>query len=145
MLLAQGLADRNDVVDVIVKVEPAARKRKRPGIHPVGDVDVIEGKKRFHRAAQQGRVMARQGRDDQKLLPWPGGSGVKPLFKMEKLAKRPLPGHQLDNRNDLAVDGRRGEIERRLVVTPGQPLENFRRGSQIPAGGGVGQRIARMF
>jgi hypothetical protein len=46
MLLAQRFADRNDVLDVIVKVEPAARKRKRPGIHPVGDVDVIEGMER---------------------------------------------------------------------------------------------------
>src|SRR6202023_2348356 len=121
-LLAQGFADRNDVVDVIVKVEPAARKRNRPGIHPVGDVDVIEGEKRFHRAAQQGRVMARHGRDDQQLLPRRGGASVKLLFKMEKLAKRPLPGHPLDDWNDFAVDSRRGEIERRLLVTPGQPL-----------------------
>ena len=32
-LLAQGLAHRNDVVDVIFKVEPAADQRNRPGIH----------------------------------------------------------------------------------------------------------------
>jgi hypothetical protein len=64
---------------------------------------------------------------------------------MEKLTKRPLPGHPLDDRNDFAVNRRRGEIECGLVVTPGQPLENFRRGNQIPAGGGVGERIARML
>ena len=90
MLLAQGFADRDHVVDVIVKIEPPARKRNRPGIEPVGDVDVIEGEKRFHRAAQQGRVMARHGRDDQQLLlRRPGGAAVKLLFKTEKLAKRP--------------------------------------------------------
>ena len=63
--------------------------------------------------------MARHGGDDQKLLPRLGGPRVKLLFKMEKLAKRPLPGHPLDDRNNLAVNGRRGEIERWLVVTPG--------------------------
>src|SRR2546430_1796580 len=53
MLLAQGLADRNDVVDVIVEVEPAARKRKRPGIDPIRDVDVVKREKCFHGAAQE--------------------------------------------------------------------------------------------
>jgi hypothetical protein len=82
-------------------------------------------KESFHRAAQQGRMMTRQGRDDQKLLARLGGPGVKLLFKMEKLGKRPLPGHPLDDRNNFAVNGRRCEIECGLVVTPGQPLENF--------------------
>ena len=84
------------------------------------------------------RVMARHGRDDQKLLPRLGSPAVKLLFKMEELAKRPLPGHLLDDRNDFAVNGRRGEIERGLVVTPRQSLENFRRGSQFPPRGGIG-------
>jgi len=43
----------------------------------------------------------------------------------------------------IAVNGRRGEIERGLVVAPGQSLENFRRGSQIPARDGIGERIDR--
>ena len=39
--------------------------------------------------------MARQGRDDQKLLARLGSASVKLLFKMEKLAKRPLPGSMI--------------------------------------------------
>ena len=68
-------------------------------------------------------------------------SGVKLRFKMEKLAKRPLPYNYLDDRNDFATDDRRGEIERGLAVTAGQSLENFRRSSQIPARSRKGQRI----
>ena len=44
MLLAQGLANGDHVIDVIVKVEPAGGKGKQPGINPIGDVDVIEGR-----------------------------------------------------------------------------------------------------
>jgi hypothetical protein len=82
--------------------------------------------------------MARHGRDDQKLLPRLGDSGVKLRFKMEKLAKRPLPHNHLDDRNDCAVNDCRGEIERGLAVTAGQSLENFRRSGQIPASGRKG-------
>ena len=67
-----------------------------------------------------------------------GDSGVKLRFKMEKLAKRPLPYNHLDDRNDFAANDRRGEIERGLAVTAGQSLENFRRSSQIPACGRIG-------
>ena len=47
--------------------------------------------------------MARHGRDDQKLLPRLGDSYVKLRFKMEKLAKRPLPHNHFDDRNDFAA------------------------------------------
>src|ERR1700730_7368238 len=110
MLLAQGLADRNHVVDVSVKVEPAARKRNGLGIDPIRNVDIVKREKSFHGAAQQGRVMARHGRDDQKLLPRLGSPSVKLLFKMEELAKRPLPGDVLDNRNDFAVIGTKSRV-----------------------------------
>ena len=80
MLLAQGLAYGDHVIDVIVKVEPVARKG-RVGESGACNVDVIERERRFHGTAQQGRVMARHGRDDQKLLPQLGDACAKLRFK----------------------------------------------------------------
>ena len=119
----------SESVSASVKIEAASRKRNRPGIGPIRDVDIVKREESFHRAAQQGRVVARHGRDDQKFfLARLGSAGIKLFFKMKELATRPLPGHPLDDRDDFTAHGRRSEIERGLVVTLGQPLENFSAG-----------------
>ena len=61
---AEEMQDRNDVVDVVVEIEPPFGERHRAGVLPIGDVDVVIGQERLDGAAQQRRVMPRHRRDD---------------------------------------------------------------------------------
>ena len=63
----QMLHHLGEIVDVIVEIEAAIGQRHIARVAPVGDVNVIGRQKGFDRAAQQGRVMARHGRNDQQL------------------------------------------------------------------------------
>ena len=57
--------DLAHIVDIVIKIETAFIERDETRIDPVGDIDFMGRQKGFHRAAQQGRIMARHRRDDQ--------------------------------------------------------------------------------
>ena len=53
------------VVDVVVEVELALGQRHQARVLPLGDVDLVVLEHGAHGLAQQGRIVARQGSDDQ--------------------------------------------------------------------------------
>jgi len=82
----------------LVEIEAPARQRHVAGIVPIRQVDVVIGKQRAQRAAQQRREMARHRRDHQDarlrrhdILP-----------EMKQRAEGRGVRHRLDDR-DLAV------------------------------------------
>ena len=154
----RGLADRDhmhvaaehvqhgdDVVDVVVEIEAAFRHRHRAGVAPIGDVDVVVGQKRFHRAAQQRGVMARHRRDDQQFRLRPARHVRKGALEMQQPAERPLPDGVDMHRHLAAADGRRLDAPFRPAVAARRALEQFRRRGHRLAVGGVGERIGRIF
>ena len=56
-----------DQIDEIVEPEAAVAQRHVARIDPVGQIDVVVGQRGRDGAAQQGREMPRQRRDDQQL------------------------------------------------------------------------------
>ncbi len=138
----EEIADFDDVVDVVVEIEMSDRERNHASVHPVGDIDVMGRQEGFDRAAQQGRIMARHGRDDQQArLARRMGGQVTP--EMQELAERPDPDDFLFDRDLLAADHGLFEAEGRLAVTAGHALEQFRRSREIAAHRRIGQRIER--
>ncbi len=59
--LADRLQELHQVGDVVVEAEPAGAERHVAGIVPVGDVDVVVGEQRAHRAAQERAEMPDRG------------------------------------------------------------------------------------
>ena len=98
------------------------------------------GQERLDRAAQQGRVMARHRRDDQKLRLARAGDEIRP-DEMEQIAERPRPHDLLEDR----VDRRRQPVivqpKRRLAVAARHALEQFRAGGDVLAEQRVGERV----
>ena len=135
--MSQHLAQ---IVDVIVEVEGADRKRDHPRVRPVGDVDIEMGQKRFDRPAQQGRVVAGHRRDDQELRLL-GSGGKSGPDEAQEIAERPAPDDVLEDRTDDAVDLDFVQPEGRLAVAAGHALEQFRAGGNVLAERGVGERI----
>ena len=51
-------AEGADIVDIVVEAETPLGQRHVAGVVPVGDVNLMGGQHRLHRAAQQGGEMA---------------------------------------------------------------------------------------
>ena len=92
----------DDVVDVVVEIEGAFRRRHHAGVRPVGDVDVVLRKHRRHRAAEQRRVVAGERRhDEERRIGRPVFRQV--AFEMQERAERPRPDDVLGNRDGRPV------------------------------------------
>ena len=64
--LANHLKKFNEIIDIIVEIEPARGRRNQLRVAPVGDIDVVLGQHPLDRAAKKRRIMARHRRDDQQ-------------------------------------------------------------------------------
>ena len=142
---AERVQDRDHVVDIIVEIETALRQRHHARVDPVGDVDVVIGQERLHRAAQQRREMARHRRDDQQPRLRPARLMLEHALEMDEPAERPLPHRRDLHRHALAADQRRGDAPFRPAVAARRALEQFGGGGDRFAEGGEGQRIDRVF
>ena len=98
------------------------------------------GQEGFDRAAKQGRVMARHGRDDQKLRLTRAGGEIRP-GEMEKIAERLGPDDLLEDRIDGSVRQKIVEPKGRLAVAAREALEQFRAGRDVLAQRRVGERV----
>ena len=139
------MQDRDHVVDIIVEIETAFRQRHHAGIDPVGDIDVVIGQERFHRAAQQRGEMARHRRDDEQPRLRPARRVLEDALEMDELAERPLPHRRELHRHALAADQRRGDAPFRPAIAARRALEQFGRRGDRFAEGGEGQRIDRVL
>ena len=136
-IAAEHVQDGNHVVDIIVEIEAALRHRHRAGVAPVGDVDVVIGQEGLDGAAQQRRVMARHRRDDQQLRLRPARRAREGALEMQQPAERPLP-HRFDmHRHAFAADDGRIDAPFRPAVDARRALEQFGRGGNRFAVGGV--------
>ena len=108
------------VVDVIVEVESAVGQGHGARVLPVGDVDLVVLEHGFDGVAQQGGVMARQGRDDQhgRLALEPGQRGrvVGKTLEAAQLAKRLVNFNPLMNGDVGAANIHRLDIKGRFFV-----------------------------
>ena len=120
--MSQHLAQ---VDDVVVEVEGPERQGNHARIGPVGDVDVVMGQERLDRAAKQRCVMARHGRDDQKLWLTRAVGKIRP-GEMKEVAERPAPNDLLEDRIDGAVDAESRRGERPASHTGGSCVRTFR-------------------
>jgi hypothetical protein len=59
---AEYFEKRDQVLDKVVKVEPAIVQADVPRVMPVGDIDVVVGQQRLHSPTQQRSEMSGQGR-----------------------------------------------------------------------------------
>ena len=87
----ERMQHRDDVVDVVVEIEAAARERHHAGVDPFGDVDVVVRQERLDGAAQQRRVVAGHRRDDQQLRLRALRAVLERALEMQQAAERPLP------------------------------------------------------
>jgi hypothetical protein len=142
---AQRMQHRDDVIDVVVEIEPAVGERHHARIDPFGDVDVVIGQERVDRAAQQRRVMAGHRRDDQQLRLRPLRRVLERALEMQQPTERPLPfGHDV---HWGALAAHQGGVDAPvgLAVAARGALEEFERRGCGLAGGGVGERIGRIL
>jgi hypothetical protein len=95
---------------------------------PLGDVDIVIGQKRLDGAAQQGREMAGQRRDDQQPRLRPARTMLEDTFEVEEPAERPFPRAGHVDRHAFAADQRRGNPPVRAAIPACRALEQFRRG-----------------
>jgi len=142
---AERVQHRNHVVDVIVEIEWPLRQRHDAGVAPFGDVDVVIGQKGLDGAAQQGRKMPGQRRDDQQPRLRPARRMLEYAFEVRELAEGALPNAGDTHRHPLAANQRRGNPPIRAAVAAGRTLEQLRRrGHRFAKAGGV-ERIHRIF
>ena len=133
---AEHVQDRNHIVDIVIEIELALRRRHHARVRPIGDVDVMIGQKRLDGAAQQRGEMARHRRDDQKFRLRPLRRMCKRALEMQEPAERPFPDRGDVDRHALAADQRRGDAPFRFAVTACRAFEQF-------AGRGDGFAVSR--
>ena len=130
----------DDIVDVVVEVEPAVGDRHHAGIDPVGDVDIGARQQGFDGAAQERGIVPRHRCDDQNLRTGPFVGGQRAL-KMNEIAEGFLPDDLLVNRNPFEIDRDLVDVECRFGVAPGRPFEHFEPCGHRPPGGCLRHRI----
>ncbi len=135
------------MVDIVVKVEAALEQGHVAGVGPVGDVDVVVLQETAHRAAQQGGVVARQGRHDQHggaaIAAAGGGQVLGILDETLQLDPGRLPHRLHLDRHGPALNLDRIDAPVRLAVTAGHVGEDVGRGVDLAAQIGAGGRIER--
>jgi len=120
------------IVDVVVQMEFTVGQGNQAGIFPVGDVDLVAGQHCFDRVAQQGGIVARQGRHDQhhglffELVQ--GGSIVAETLEAAQLTKRLVDLHTL-------VDGHIHTVHRHRLDAKGRFLVIFAKSVDQVIGG----------
>ena len=134
---------RDDIIDIIIKIELAFLHGNHAGIDPVGDVDIRIRHQCFHRAAQQRGVMAGHRRDDQDLRI----VAVRrdPAFEVDQVAERTAPDADFTYRNAHTAYGGFLETELRLAVAARRAFKHLAAGSDRTAVAGMSQRIQRVL
>ena len=136
---------RDDVVDIRIEVEAPIDERHHARIDPIGDVNIVVGQERFHRAAQQCRIVPRHRRDDQQLRLWAARWTHERPFEMKQSAKRTLPDAFDVDRHPLAANGGRIDSPFRLAVAAGRTLEQLHCRRDRFSVGGVRERVGRIL
>ena len=133
----------DDVVDIVVEVEPPVSDRHHAGVRPVRDVDFGMLDHRLDRAAQERRVVTGHRRDDQQLRV---GLAVprQIALEMDQVAERLLPDHTLAHRHLVEADLGLRDTEGRFAVAPRRALKHFRSGRDRAPHGRVRHRIERI-
>jgi hypothetical protein len=137
---AEELTEFNEIVDVVVEVEPPFRQRHVAGVDPVGDVDVMFRQHRLDRAAEQGGEMAGHRRDDQNLGIAAPFRRIGVAAEMQQVAKGFLQHHLLDDGDVATLHLDRLDPELRLAVAAGGVDEHLAGGGHRAGadGGSVG-------
>ena len=121
------------VVDVVVEVEFTFRQRYQAGVFPVGDVDLVVLEHGFNGVAQQGGVVAGQGRHNQHgrlgLEFFQGGGVVAETLETAQLTKWLVDFNALVNGNVDAVHINGAQAKLWLFVVFSQTVH------QVVAGG----------
>jgi hypothetical protein len=94
----------DQVADVVVQVELAARQRDLAGVEPVRDVDVMFGQQRLDRAAQQRGVVPRHRRHQKHRRM----DLVGRALEVDQVAERLADHGHFPDRHLHAIDLRRG-------------------------------------
>ena len=96
---AEVVQKTDDMVDIVVQIEWTVAQRHIAGIAPIGDVNIVVGQQRRHRAAQQGGEMTAHGRRQQN----PRIVGARNrTAEMPQLAKWRLQHHMFIDREGVA-------------------------------------------
>ena len=129
--MVQHAADR---VDIVRQTEASRGDGNIPGIGPVGDIDVEIGEERRDRAAQQGRVMARERRDDQQRGPFHvragGGETLGIAPEMAQLHPGGPPGSFHGNRHRMAANRHLFDSPGGLAIATGHIRHHIGRGEK---------------
>ncbi len=111
----------DQIIDIVIEVEPSILQRYIARIAPVGDPNVMARKHPLHCAAKQRRVMARHRRDDQQLGLVRRRTIANEMLELsERLAAFDLFG----DRYWLAINGGYAESEIGLTARHGGVGEN---------------------
>jgi len=121
----------HDVIDVIVEIEAPGHHRHHARVRPIGDVDFVLRQERFHRAAQQRRVVARHRRDDQHSRIGAFAARIAErlciALEMQHPAPRRRPDTARRHRDVHAVDRGGRQLPLGLAIAARDRLKQFRR------------------
>jgi len=135
------LQPADDIVDIVIQIEPAFIERHVAGVAPVRDPHVVPRQHPFDRSAQQRGIMPGHRRHDQQLRAV-GGGAID--HEMPELAKIIARLDHLGNRVLLSIDDGGIKAERGLSPGRGGMGENFEgRGQDRPAPE-IGKRVCRV-
>ena len=131
----------DDVIDIIVEIEPPFRPRNQLRVAPVGNIHLMLGQHAFHRAAQQRGIMARHRRHDQQL-----GRTLNPLAREAlQLAEGLLQNDFLENRDGLSVHLGFEQAKARLATRRCCMCEHIKRGRKHRATAEIGKGVGRVL
>ena len=124
---AKAADELDDVVDVIIEVKGAGGQRHHTGIKPVGHIDLMGRKHGANGVAQQRRMVAGEGRNDQNgRVTLAGRHRVRQdALEFEQTAKRFDGLNALENRDFNAIDEGTVETPSRLVVVFPETMQEF--------------------